>query len=253
MNLLFVEDSSTDETVNILREMTKERTNIGYICLAESFGQGPAVFYGVRQSKADAVIMMDADGSHPVNEIPNLLAIYLSGVDIVQCIRKGAPNPKLYRRLASQVFSIFAQLLTGVNLTTQNCYFRLISRSVADYILNVTRFWKSVRFPLPPTKNFSVEMLEVISIERNSGQSKYHFLRLFSSALDVLLSLISWPRIFILIFIGGVAEVLIWNLHPVFSICFGIIIGLVIIRLWKVRHDSFEEKFAIVEKGGFIK
>lgn len=196
--------------------------------------------------------MMDGDGSHPINVIPNLISIHLAGVDIVQCVRKGVPNPKLYRRVASKLFPLIALVLTGVNLTKQNCYYRLVSRNAIDNILGKTRFWKSIRFPLPPSPELSVEIFEVLSIERNSGHSKYHFWRLFSFALDVLLSLISWQRIFIWASLGGAAIIALWSVHPIFSLGFAIVACPVIFQLWQVRHQLVEEKMFISEKGGVI-
>ena len=64
--ILFVEDGSNDGTVALLRELSAADPRIRYWSLERGFGQGPAVIYGLERSRAEAVVMMDADGSHPL-------------------------------------------------------------------------------------------------------------------------------------------------------------------------------------------
>ena len=253
LNLLFVEDSSSDETLAVLRRLSEERSNVGFVKLAKSYGQGPAIFFGVRHSKGDAIVMMDADGSHPVSAIPDLVRIHLGGADIVQCIRKGVPNRNLFRRLGSRLFPFVAQVLTGVDLAEQNCYFRLVSRRAAYFVVDRQRYWKSARFPLPPAADFRVAKFDVDTVERNSGDSKYHFWRLISFAIDVLFSLISWPRIAALLTFGTAVAVGLWFLFPVLSIVVVLFLGAALWRFWGVSHHSAENEIAVLETGGSMK
>ena len=250
LNLLFVEDSSTDGTVELLRRLSADRNDVGYVRLERSYGQGPAVFIGTRISTGDAVVMMDADGSHPVARIPDMIAAFLQGNDIVQGVRQGTPNPAAHRRWASRLFPFAARAVTGVDLAEQNCYFRLMSQAAARHVLAHPRYWRSVRFPLPPSRKFRVAKIDVTSRERVAGQSKYPLLRLLSFATDVMLSLISWPRVIALTAVGIGGAVMVWPYAPVVSALAGVAIAVAVTKFLRIALHRVEDDMIIVERDG---
>ena len=96
LGMIFVEDSSTDATLPVLCELASKDPLVHYYALEKGFGQGPAIVFGLSQSRADATIMMDVDGSHPVDVIPEMIERYLAGARIVQC-RRGLWLPSCHR------------------------------------------------------------------------------------------------------------------------------------------------------------
>ena len=192
LKVLFVEDSSTDGTRPLLRRLAQESPAVGYCTLVRGFGQGLAVAYGLSRSQADAMIMMDVDGSHPVEVIPRMLTAYLGGAIVVQCVRRTLTNRAAYRRLGTAVFQAFAYMLTGVDTRQQNIYYRLVTAEVARDLLQ-PRYWNYLRFPLPPPG--ALQMISVDTQERTLGESKYDFRRLVNLAIDAVVSLMTRARL----------------------------------------------------------
>ena len=91
LRMICVEDSSTDNTVSVLRELSENGQDVSYYSLKQGFGQGPAIVYGLMKSTGDAAIMMDSDDGHPVDLIPDLINEYRKG-------RHGSGSALLYRR-----------------------------------------------------------------------------------------------------------------------------------------------------------
>jgi len=195
LRMVFVEDSSRDDTVGVLRRLSHSDPRIAYYCLEEGFGQGAAIVFGLSHSSADAAIMMDGDLSHPPEAIPHMVKGYLDGAEVVQCVRRSLPDRTPIRRWGQVLFQRAVALLTGVDGRRQSTYFRLVSQPIAAQLLRSPRYWRFLRFPLPPTEGGALRILEVDCVERSHGASKYDFGRLLGLAVDGLLSQMSRWRI----------------------------------------------------------
>ena len=208
VSVIFVEDSSTDGTRPLLRRLARENPAVGYCTLARSFGQGPAVMFGLSRSTADAMVMMDADGGHPLEVLPEMIRQYLDGAQVVQCVRRTLANRKAYRDIGAATFQIFARMLTGIDTTEQNIFYRLVSAPVARELLRHPRYWRWLRFPLPRRPEGALRKIYVDSQERTLGESKYGFRRLVNLAIDGILSLIPTTRFVAVLLLMAVAAVL---------------------------------------------
>ena len=194
LGLLFVEDSSDDGTVPLLRKLAAEDPGIRYWSLERGFGQGPAIVFGLARSEAEAVVMMDADGSHPVAAIPEMIERHRAGAQVVQCRRRSIAGRRPWRDAGSWAFGRLARWLTGVDLPGQNVYFRLVSADTARMLVDRSIYWRFLRFPLPDPDSGALAVLEVDTPERSRGASKYDLRRLVLMALDGILSLMSTGR-----------------------------------------------------------
>jgi glycosyltransferase involved in cell wall biosynthesis len=197
LRVLFVEDSSTDETLEVLRQAAR-RPDVSFLSLERGFGQAPAIVFGLAHSSSEAAVMMDADGSHPVDLLPVMLSAYLDGADVVQMVRRDLTNRSAWRDAGSAAFIAAASIMTGVDLRRQNVYFRLVSASVARDILATPRWWRFLRLPLSPGLG-DVRYLRFESAERLRGDSKYDASRLLFFALEGFVSLISPGRLAVLL------------------------------------------------------
>ncbi len=198
LRVIFIEDSSRDRTVALLRGIALTNPAVGYCSLARSFGQGVALSYGLSRSSADAAIMMDVDGSHPPAAIPEMIQRFSNGARVVQCVRRTLADRKPYRRLGASLFHALSRGVFGVDLRTQNIFYRLISAAVAREFLAAPRYWRYLRFPLPRTPPEAVQFVQVDTVERAHGESKYGPLRLAGLALDGVFSMVSRARLLLL-------------------------------------------------------
>ncbi|MGI9592254.1 MAG: glycosyltransferase [Myxococcota bacterium] len=194
VGLLFVEDSSDDGTVPLLRKLASQDPTIRYWSLERGFGQCPAIVYGMAHSAADAIVMLDVDGSHPIDAIPEMIERFRGGARVVQCRRRSVGGRRRWRNVGSAVFSRLGRWLTGVDVAGQNIYFRLVSAETAKMLVENSIYWRFLRFPLPPPDSGDLSVLEVDTPERSVGESKYDFFRLARLAIDGLLSLMPRAR-----------------------------------------------------------
>lgn len=207
LNVLFVEDSSTDATRPLLRRLARNNPAIGYWTLARGAGQGLAIAFGLSRSTADAMIMMDVDGSHPVEVIPEMIRAYRDGAQVVQCVRRTLANRKEYRRIGAMAFQLAARALTGVDTNEQNIYYRLVTANVARSLLQ-PRYWHYLRFPLPRRPEGALRRIYVDTEERVLGESKYDFRRLVNLAIDAVMSLMTGARLVVVFSIVGAIALL---------------------------------------------
>jgi len=198
LRVVFIEDSSRDETLFLLRNLASQRADIAYVSLKQGYGQGIAVSYGLSRSDADAMVMMDADGSHPPEAIAALVAAYRDGAQVVQCVRRTLSDRKAYREFGAWTFHLLSRFVFGVEMREQNVFFRIVSNRVAHEILAEPRYWRYLRFPLPRKPEGATCFVHIDTAERTHGESKYDFVRLVNLGIDGVLSLISRGRALVL-------------------------------------------------------
>ncbi len=207
VRVIFVEDSSEDGTIPLLRRLASERDGISYVSLEHGYGQGIAVSYGLSRSDADAMVMMDVDGSHPPETISQLVDAYLSGARAAQCVRRTLSDRKAYREWGASLFHLSSRLVFGVDMSEQNIFYRLVSQDVARMILAEPRYWRYLRFPLPREPEGATVFVPIDTAERVHGESKYDLWRLVNLAIDGVLSLMSRRRALILFVISALVGV----------------------------------------------
>ena len=202
LGLLFVEDSSTDGTVDVIAEHAAP--GVRGFTLERGLGQGPAIYYGAKQSTADAVVMMDGDGSHPLSAIPAMVDAFMAGAPVVQCCRTSSGARPRLREALSTWFGPVCRALTGFDFRKQNVYFRLVGRSVLERLLTKPQLWWFLRVPW---NHFGVPVTElpIETLERKKGHSKYSIWRLLRFAFAGMMCVISLPRLLALssLFVGS--------------------------------------------------
>ena len=250
LRIVFVEDSSTDGTRDVLRRLAGEDDDLAYYLVKNDFGQGLALVFGNARCAGDAVITMDVDGTHPVSAIPVLIARFLEGRQVVQCTRRAAPDRSAYRNLGASAFHLLTRFVTGVNIAQQDIYFRLMSAAVNADVLGRPRYWRFLRFPLPASPD-GVSFLQVDSIDRSVGHSKYNILRLSKLAFDAVLSLMPRWRL-----IAGnvaclVAALILWQLGlrsiPVLLV---LVQSAVTWRYFALDDPTLLSRIQLLEQGG---
>jgi dolichol-phosphate mannosyltransferase len=249
LKILFVEDSSTDGTRPLLRRLARENPAVGYYTLARGFGQGLAIAFGLSRSTADAMIMMDADGSHPVEVIPEMIRSHLEGARVVQCVRRTLANRPAYRQIGAMAFQLVARSLTGVDTNEQNIYYRLVTADVARSLLQ-PRYWHYLRFPLPRRPEGALRKINIDTKERVLGESKYDLRRLVKLAIDAVVSLMTGARLTVMLLVSGVLVALLlrvgwWVLASI------VVVEMVwLLRRWALLHSSGTlQQMQILEEG----
>ena len=136
--LVFVNDDSTDRSLELLKEYAKKDPRIVVISMSRRFGVGPCVLAGLRYAQdSDAVVYMDADLQDPPELIPQLLERWRSGADVVHTKRRSRQGEKAFKMwITRQAYKIL-RFLSEVDIQ-ENCGdFKLISNRALKELLKL--------------------------------------------------------------------------------------------------------------------
>ena len=130
--LIVVDDGSPDETWQIITEEAKALPTLHGVRLSRNFGKELALCAGLERARGDIVIVMDGDGQHPPELLPEMVRLWqTTGADIVEAVKTKRGPESLSGRLGALVFYIGLNKLAGVNLKGTSD-FKLISRRAVD-------------------------------------------------------------------------------------------------------------------------
>jgi dolichol-phosphate mannosyltransferase len=185
MELLFVDDGSTDASAQKLREIRAGGVPIGYARLSRNFGHQAALCAGMEMAAGDAVITMDSDLQHPPEEIPRMMDAFERGADVVQMVRSDPVAVGASKGLFSTWFYKTFNHLSDTRIVPNAADFRLLGRRVLDVFLRIPEREKFIR-GLIPSLGFRQVSLEFHQADRLHGDPTYTFgasLRLARKAL----------------------------------------------------------------------
>lgn len=146
LELVFINDGSTDQTGLILEDFIKKqksnkkkrKLHATLINFARNFGKEMAVTAGLKTCRGQAGVIIDADGQHPTDLIPKMLHYYLQGYDDVYGKRAKRHGEGFIKRLTSWIFYRVLNAFAEVKLVSQVGDFRLLSRPVIDTINQIS-------------------------------------------------------------------------------------------------------------------
>ena len=248
LGVVFVEDGSTDATIDVLWDVCKSDPSAHYHALEKGFGQSAALWFGMTRSNADAVITMDVDQGHPTDLIPRMIEQWLDGADIVQGIRADIAGRPAYRDLGTRAFETLTRLFTGIDLRRQNVHFRLITRQVKDIVLRNRRWIYFLRYNFESSK-YRIDDLDFTSRERIVGTSKYGFRRLLMHSANGILSIIPASRFWLMIALLIAAGVcLVWILHWAAGALPWVVAVILLVRYGQLCHNRIFESMQVREQ-----
>jgi len=190
---LFVNDGSKDKSIEVLRDLAKgSPEKIIIIDLSRNFGKEIALTAGVEASQGDAVICMDADLQHPPKIIPQLVASWEGGADVVATLRKKIHRQPLIRVMGSHLFYYLMKQFSDLDITSQTTDFRLIDRKVVDELKKISEKKRMFR-ALIDWLGFNKVWVEFEAPEREQGDSGFSYRNLWNLAFDSFISYSSFP------------------------------------------------------------
>jgi glycosyltransferase involved in cell wall biosynthesis len=135
--LLFVNDSSTDQSLEVLVEERERNPRIKIVNLSRRFGVAEGVLAGMAASSGDAVIYMDADLQDPPEVVPALLARWRGGADVVHTVRTGRHGEHPLKMLATRWAYRVIRAGSTLDLPVDAGDFKLLSRKAVDHLLGL--------------------------------------------------------------------------------------------------------------------
>ena len=183
--VIFIDDGSSDGTLEILLDLRERNPNVKIISFSRNFGQTAALSAGIDFSKGDILIPMDGDLQNDPEDILTLLQKIEEGYDVVSGWRKGRKDSFLSRRLPSMIANKIISLIGGVHLHDYGCTLKAYRR---DILKNIRLYGEMHRF-IPIYAQWigaRVSEIPVRHFLRGSGASKYGMSRVFKVILDLM-------------------------------------------------------------------
>lgn len=205
--VIFVNDGSTDGSLQELRHVASADSRVRVIDLSRNFGQHPAIAAGFKQARGAIVILMDADLQDDPAEIPRLIAGIADGFDIVYT-RRVMTDSGVRSRLTSKLYHFVFARIINAQVPADIGTFRAFSRKVCNALLTFEEY--NILFgPMMLWMGYRVNYVSVSHNARPVGKSSYSFGRRLSLAVNSLVSYTDVPyRIFSVfgatIFIGAI-------------------------------------------------
>jgi polyisoprenyl-phosphate glycosyltransferase len=188
--IIFVDDGSRDGTLGMLVAAASQDARIKVIGLARNFGKDIALSAGLAHASGQAAIPIDCDLQHPPALIPQFVAKWREGYDMVLGVRTRRDEEGWLRRSLSRAYYRTLRAMTSVEIPANAGDYRLLDRKILDVIVQMPerhRFMKGI-FAWP---GFKVASIEFQANARSS--SSWSFFRLWRFALDGLFSFSTAP------------------------------------------------------------
>jgi glycosyltransferase involved in cell wall biosynthesis len=180
--LLFVDDGSTDATLERVKRLAALDPNVKYLSFSRNFGQEAAFSAGFKYARSTWTVQFDADLQSPASEVHRLIAKALEGYDAVFSYRPGRRDP-LHRRLGSRLLNWVAVRL-GIELPRGGWGFRVVRTSVARRVVDL-RLASPYFLATVPLLTSRWTRVPVAHRERAHGPGKWTFRKLALHAIDL--------------------------------------------------------------------
>src|SRR5215204_5231705 len=135
--LIFVNDASTDRSLEILIGERERNPRVKVLNMSRRFGVAEGVLAGMEAARGDAVVYMDADLQDPPELIPELIARWRGGSDVVHTIRTRRHGEHALKMLATGMAYRIIQFGSSIELPVDAGDFKLLSRRVVDHLLKL--------------------------------------------------------------------------------------------------------------------
>ncbi|MFT5366739.1 MAG: glycosyltransferase involved in cell wall biosynthesis [Candidatus Latescibacterota bacterium] len=182
--IIFIDDGSTDGSMQVLEELHAAHTEIHVIQFRRNFGKAAAYTAGFQRAKGQFVITMDADLQDDPAEIPGLLAKLDEGYDLVSGWKKKRFDP-MGKTLPSKFFNWVTGRVSGIKIHDFNCGLKAYRNEV---VKDVRVFGELHRYipVLADLEGYRVGEIPVQHHPRQFGVTKYGMGRLLKGFLDLL-------------------------------------------------------------------
>ena len=185
--MVFADDGSTDATPVILRRLNSEDARIGFVSLSRNFGKEIALTAGLDHARGQAVVVIDADLQDPPEVIPELVARWREGYDVVFAQRTAREGETRLKKLTAYLFYRVINSLADRPIPPDVGDFRLMSRRAVDglgLLRERHRFMKGL-FAWVGFRQIAVPYARA---PRAAGTTKWNYWRLWNFSLEGITS-----------------------------------------------------------------
>lgn len=190
--ILFVNDGSRDNTLELLQELRRKDSRINYVSLSRNFGKENAMLAGFDYATGDCMVIMDADLQHPPHLIPEMLKYWEEGYDDVYAKRETRGKEPWLRKQFSLMFYKMLDASTRFDILQNVGDFRLLDRCCINAL---KRLRESERYTKGMFCWIGYNKKEIMfeQGDRVAGESSWNFKALFNLAIEGITSFTTTP------------------------------------------------------------
>jgi dolichol-phosphate mannosyltransferase len=216
LELIFVDDGSSDGTGRLVDDIAARDGRVRLIELTRNFGHQAALWAGLGAASGQAVITLDCDLQHPPELIPKMVESWRAGYSIVQTVRDDTADPSLPKRALSRAFYWLINLISDTRIVQGAADFQLIDRAALDALLSLGDQRLFLR-GMVSWLGFPRAGLHFVAAPRAGGISSYTWRRMIGFAIDAITAFSVTPlRI---AFYGGFLSAVLALLYVLYILC----------------------------------
>lgn len=190
--IILVNDGSRDTSLDVMNQLADVDEHVRVVNFARNFGHQVAVTAGIDHASGDAVILIDSDLQDPPEVIPELVAKWREGFDVVYAVRTAREGESLFKLATAKLFYRFVYRITEVDIPLDTGDFRLMDRRVADVLRAMREHNRFVR-GMTSWAGFKQTGVGYVRRARAAGQTKYPLKKMLTFAADAITSFSYFP------------------------------------------------------------
>ncbi|KRK12667.1 glycosyl transferase group 2 [Lacticaseibacillus zeae DSM 20178 = KCTC 3804] len=190
--LIFVNDGSTDDSADQIRAAVAKNPTIRLVDFSRNFGHQLAITAGIRYASGDAVVVMDADLQDPPRVIPEMLARWREGYDVVYGKRRKRSGETWFKKLTAETFYRVLKAVTSIDIPVDTGDFRLMDRRVVNVLKQMNEHDPYVR-GMVSWVGYKQVAVEYDRQERTAGKTHYPLRKMLHLAMNGITSFSTVP------------------------------------------------------------
>ncbi len=193
---VFVNDGSTDKTLQELRKLADQDSNVHYLSFSRNFGKESAMYAGLEATTGDYVTTMDADLQDPPSLLEEMFEILET--EEYDCVATKSTNRKGYsffRKIFTKWFYQLIGKISKIEMVPGARDFRLMTRQMVDAVLSMKEYNRYSK-GLFSFVGFETKWIDFELEERVAGKTNFNFRKLFSYALEGIVAFSTAPLVF---------------------------------------------------------
>ncbi len=190
--IIFVNDGSSDDTLYVIEQISKNDLGVKYISFSRTFGHQIALFAGIEKAQGEYIVLMDGDLQDPPEVIEELLTQLKQGYNIVYAKRLIRNGETFLKKTTAAFFYRILNKITSIHIPLDTGDFRIMDRKVITELLKMKEHNKFLRGQIA-WLGFKESSIEYKREKRKNGGTNFTYNKMFRFALDGITGFSNFP------------------------------------------------------------